>query len=61
MNFNELARKVALRERGKIQVSIAQIKEIQGLVIDELSKLSDGEIVKEVRRYCLVRERGRWR
>jgi len=59
MNFNDLAVKVSVRERGKIQVSIAQIKEIQGIVIDELGKLSDEEMVREVRRYCRQRERGR--
>jgi hypothetical protein len=59
MNFNDLAVKVARRERGKIQVSIAQIKEIQGIVIDELGKLSDKEMIREVRRYCRQRERGR--
>lgn len=36
MNMNELARKIAKKETGKKEVSIAQIKEIMGIIADEI-------------------------
>lgn len=38
MNLNELARKVAKLETGKVQVSIAQIKEIIKIISIEMSE-----------------------
>ena len=37
INANELARNIASREGKKISLSIAQIKEVQGLLLDELA------------------------
>lgn len=51
MNMNEFARKVALLEGKKRQVNIAQIKEILRIVLIELAKRPDDEILKIVKRY----------
>ena len=37
MNLNDLARRVTLREGKKKSVSIAQVKEIIGLTLEELA------------------------
>ena len=36
MNFHELSKRVAERESGKVQVNIAQIKEIVKITLEEL-------------------------
>lgn len=41
INLNELAEKVAAREGKKHQVNIAQIKEIQKIVLQELGKMAE--------------------
>lgn len=51
MNLNWLAREIALKEGGKKQVNIGQIKEILKITIEELGRFSDDEILKTVERY----------
>lgn len=38
MNLNEFAKKITLKEGGKKNLSIAQVKEVIRLVFDELRK-----------------------
>ena len=38
MDLNDLARRVTLREGKKVSLSIAQVKEVIKIVLDELSK-----------------------
>ena len=49
MNKNEFAKLVTLREKKKVQVNIAQIKEILSIVFDELRKMEDVEIIKFIK------------
>jgi hypothetical protein len=51
MNLNELAREVTLKEGGKKQISIAQVKEVMKILLIELAKLEFGELRKILRRY----------
>jgi hypothetical protein len=50
-NMNDLARRITLKEGGKKQISIAQVKEVIKLVMQDLNDLSDDEIIKVVRRH----------
>ena len=49
MNKNGFVKIIALREKKKVQVNIAQIKEILSIVFDELGKMEDTDMVKFVR------------
>lgn len=46
INQNNLAKLISESEKGKIQVNIAQIKEVQKCLLIELSKFPDEEILK---------------
>jgi hypothetical protein len=46
INQNELSKFVAAREGRKVQVNIAQIKEVQKCVLLELSEHSDEDIIR---------------
>ena len=50
INLNTLARDVAILEKGDEEANIAEIKQIQGIVLDELAKFSDEQIIEAVRR-----------
>lgn len=45
VNLNKMAREITLAEGLKKSVSIAQVKEIQGLVLRSLKKLSVNDLV----------------
>ena len=51
MNLNKMARDITLQEGGKISVSIAQVKEIMRIFLQELADYSDDEILTIVDRY----------
>jgi hypothetical protein len=51
MNLNKLARTIALKEKGKKEVSIAQIKEVLKITLHELAKEPLYEIAKLLKRY----------
>jgi len=51
MNLNEMARDITLREGGKISISIAQVKEIMKIFLQELADYSDDEILVVIDRY----------
>jgi len=51
MNLNKLARAVTLMETGAVEVSIAQTKEIMKILLTELGKYTDNEILKVIERY----------
>lgn len=51
MNLNNLAREVTLKEGMKKSVSIAQVKEIMKILLTELSKLNENEVLNTIRRY----------
>lgn len=57
INFNDLAKKVTLLEGLKQSQSIGDVKEIIGLVIDELDKFPDDILVREVRRLAKQRRK----
>ena len=46
INQNVLAKLISESEMGKVQVNIAQIKEVQKCLLKELAKYSDEEILK---------------
>ena len=51
VNLNLFAKKVALKEKGKKQIDIAQIKEILKITFTELAKLKLPEVAKTLNRY----------
>lgn len=51
MNLNKLAREITLKEAGKQEVSIAQVKEVMRLVFEKLAKLEPLELFKLLKRY----------
>lgn len=50
MNVRELAKKVAAREGGKQNLSIAQIAEVLRIALTEMANHSDDEIRAAIRR-----------
>lgn len=46
INQNDLAKVISESEKGKSQVNIAQIKEVQKCLLQELSKYTDEEILE---------------
>jgi len=51
INLNTLARDVTLRECGKEEVSIAQVKEVMKLVFESLAKEKPSDVMKVIERY----------
>lgn len=51
MNLNELARKITLKEGGKVNLSIAQVKEVMRLTFSALSRMSDKQVRQILDRY----------
>ena len=51
LNLNELAREITLKESGKIEVSIAQVKEIMKLVFEKLTTIEPLELFKILKKY----------
>lgn len=51
MNLNKLARAITLKEGKKIQISIAQVKEVMKILLTELAMLDDKEVQRILRRY----------
>ena len=51
MNLNDLARYITLKEKGKKQVSIAQVKEIMKILFTELAELEPLELFKILKKY----------
>ena len=48
MNLNEFAKTISLKEGKKIQVNIAQIKEIMKCIFQVLSTYENEEIIKSL-------------
>ena len=51
MNLNKLARKITLKEGGKVNLPIGQVKEVMKLLFIELAKLKPGEAQRTINRY----------
>ena len=51
MNMNEFAKTVVLKEGKKINLSIAQVKEVVSITMRELATMSDEEILKTIHKY----------
>ena len=51
VNLNDMAKRITLEEGKKRSVSIAQVKEVMKLTFQELSKLSEDEILNIVDKY----------
>jgi len=51
INMNDIARVVASKEGGSVEVNIAQIKEVMRIFLEELSVYEDDEILEVVKRY----------
>ena len=51
MNMNDFAVEVAILERGKQEVNIAQIKEILKVTLRLLAQMDDEEIIRLLNRY----------
>ena len=54
MNLNELAREVTLKEGKKEQMSIAQVKEVMKILLEELAYMDSGDLEKTLKRYRYV-------
>ena len=52
INLNKLARRVTLKEGGKQEISIAQVKEVMKLVFQELAQESPSDVLKVIERYA---------
>jgi hypothetical protein len=50
INQNQLAQRVTLREGGAQSLSIAQVKEVLRLVLDELSREQPSEVLRLLER-----------
>ena len=51
INLNHMARDITLKEGGKVSLSIAQVKEVMKIFLEELAKKSTVEVVSLVGRY----------
>jgi hypothetical protein len=51
INMNDMAVKVAYMEKGKVEVNIAQIKEVLKCFLLSLSEYDNDSIIALVRRY----------
>jgi len=51
IDMNAMATRVALGERGRTEVNIAQIKEVMKVFLEELARYSDEEILEVVKRH----------
>lgn len=52
MNLNKFARRVTLAEGKKVQISIAQVKEVIRIVLSEMAALPPEEAIKMIKRYA---------
>jgi hypothetical protein len=59
MNLNELAKRITEREGGKVNLSIAQVKEVLGITLELLAELPDDEVRRLMNR--VVRNRRLWK
>ncbi len=50
MNLNKIARKITLEEGGKVNLSIAQVKEVIRLYNKELAEHAPSEVLKMLER-----------
>lgn len=51
INMNAMANRVAVGEGSRVEVNIAQIKEVMKVFLEELAKYNDEEILELVKRY----------
>ncbi|MHA1470387.1 MAG: hypothetical protein ACTSSP_07480 [Candidatus Asgardarchaeia archaeon] len=51
INLNELAREIARKESGKIEISIAQIKEIMKDMFELLAEEKSWEVLRTIDKY----------
>lgn len=51
MNLNHLAIEITLKEKGKKQVNIAQVKEIMKIIFTYLSRLSLYQLASILKKY----------
>lgn len=51
INMNSMANTVALKEKGRTETNIAQIKEVMKIFLEELATYKDEEIIELVNRY----------
>ena len=49
VNLNELSRRIALREGKKKQVSIAQVKEVLSIALDELANANPIDVAQTLK------------
>jgi len=51
MNLNEWAREITLKEKGKKEVSIAQVKEILRIILIDLAGMPENVRERVIKRY----------
>jgi hypothetical protein len=51
IDMDAMVNRVALEERGRTEVNIAQIREVIRVFLEELARYSDEEILEVVKRY----------
>jgi len=51
LNLNDLARLVTLEETGAKEISIAQTKEVMKILLTELGKYTNDDVIKVINRY----------
>lgn len=51
LNLNDLAKEITAQEGGKVNLSIAQVKEVMKILLTELADMTTGEVEDVLRRY----------
>ena len=51
MNLNDFAKEITLEEGGKVNLSIAQVKEVLKITLTKLSLLSSNELEELMKRF----------
>lgn len=51
MDLNKLAKDITLKEGKKVPISIAQVKEVLSITLEELGKYSNEEIIETIQSY----------
>ena len=57
MNLNDLARRITLKDGGKKHISVAQVKEVMKMLLEELAELDDKELQRALARYSWFKRR----
>jgi len=51
MNLNKLAKEITLKEGGKVNLPIAQVKEVMRILLTTLANMTSTEVEKVLKKY----------